>query len=201
MPDTTEQWTLMKDGTALITFTSMLEANVQSDSAVLEEPLEQGSFAAFNRVQYSDVFRVKLAIEGDAADLQKAQETLKQLKSGTDTFSLVTPDYEHENLTLEERVWKALGNIYDPEIPVDIVNLGLVYGVEVIPQQDGGSHVNVQMTLTAPGCGMGPHLMAEAEMNIAALDGVKSVDVEFVWDPPWNQDMMSEEARMELGLI
>ena len=101
MPDITEQWTLMKDGAALITFTSMLEANVQSDSAVLEEPLEQGSFAAFNRVQYSDVFRVKLAIEGDAADLQKAQETLKQLKSGTDTFSLVTPDYEHENLTLE----------------------------------------------------------------------------------------------------
>lgn len=106
-----------------------------------------------------------------------------------------------ENLTLEERVWKVLGNIYDPEIPVDIVNLGLVYGVEVIPQQGGGSHVNVQMTLTAPGCGMGPHLMAEAEMNIAALEGVKSVDVEFVWDPPWNQDMMSEEARMELGLI
>lgn len=106
-----------------------------------------------------------------------------------------------ENLTLEERVWKVLGNIYDPEIPVDIVNLGLVYGVEVIPQQEGGSHVSVQMTLTAPGCGMGPHLMAEAEMNIAALEGVKSVDVEFVWDPPWNQDMMSEEARMELGLI
>ena len=101
MPDTTEQWTLMKDGAVLITFTTMLESNVQSDSAVLEEPLEQGSFAAFNRVQYSDVFRVKLAIEGDAADLQKAQETLKQLKSGTDTFSLVTPDYEHENLTLE----------------------------------------------------------------------------------------------------
>ena len=101
MPDTTEQWTLMKDGATLITFTTMLEANVQSDSAVLEEPLEQGSFAAFNRVQYSDVFRVKLAIEGDAADLQKAQETLKELKSGTDTFSLVTPDYEYENLTLE----------------------------------------------------------------------------------------------------
>lgn len=102
MPDNTrEQWTLMRDGAALITFTSMLEANVQSDSSVLEEPLEQGSFAAFNRVQYSDVLRVKLAIEGDAADLQKAQETLKELKSGTDTFSLVTPDYEHENLTLE----------------------------------------------------------------------------------------------------
>lgn len=110
-----------------------------------------------------------------------------------------TSDDSH--LTLEERVWKVLGEIYDPEIPVDIVNLGLVYGVEVIPQQEGGSIVNVQMTLTAPGCGMGPHLMAEAEMNIAALDGVKNVSVEFVWDPPWNQGMMSEEARMQLGLI
>lgn len=105
------------------------------------------------------------------------------------------------NLTLEERVWKVLGNIYDPEIPVDIVGLGLVYGVEVIPQKEGGAQVNVQMTLTAPGCGMGPHIMAEAEMNIAALDGVQNVDVEFVWDPPWNQDMMTEEARMQLGLI
>ncbi len=106
-----------------------------------------------------------------------------------------------DNLTLEERIWKVLRNIYDPEIPVDIVNLGLVYGVEVIAQKEGGSHVNVQMTLTAPGCGMGPHLMAEAEMGIAALEGVCNVNVEFVWDPPWNQDMMSEEARMQLGLI
>ncbi len=106
-----------------------------------------------------------------------------------------------DNLTLEERVWKVLRNIYDPEIPVDIVNLGLIYGVEVIPQPQDGSHVNVQMTLTAPGCGMGPHLMAEAEMGIAALDGVSNVNIEFVWDPPWNQDMMSEEARMQLGLI
>ncbi|MGN0865678.1 MAG: iron-sulfur cluster assembly protein [Akkermansia sp.] len=117
----------------------------------------------------------------------------------------IIPDSEvvqesDDHLTLEERVWKALGQIYDPEIPVDIVNLGLVYGVEVIPQPEGGSQVNVQMTLTAPGCGMGPHLMAEAEMNIAALDGVKNVDVEFVWDPPWNQNMMTEEARMQLGM-
>lgn len=94
-----------------------------------------------------------------------------------------------------------LGNIYDPEIPVDIVSLGLVYNLEVIPQKDGASIVNVQMTLTAPGCGMGPHLMAEAESGIASLEGVSEVNVEFVWDPPWNQDMMTEEARMQLGLI
>lgn len=108
---------------------------------------------------------------------------------------------ESADLTLEERVWKVLGGIYDPEIPVDIVNLGLVYGVEVVPQAEGGSYVHVQMTLTAPGCGMGPHLMAEAEAGIAALEGVGEVNVEFVWDPPWNQEMMTEEARMQLGLI
>ena len=106
-----------------------------------------------------------------------------------------------ENLSLEERVWKVLGGIYDPEIPVDIVNLGLIYSVEVVPQANGESVVNVQMTLTAPGCGMGPHLMAEAEANIAALPGGQEVNVEFVWDPPWRQEMMTEEARMQLGLI
>ncbi len=64
-----------------------------------------------------------------------------------------------------------------------------------------GAHVHVQMTLTAPGCGMGPHIMAEAESNIYALPDVAEVNVEFVWDPPWNQNMMSEEARMQLGYI
>lgn len=118
----------------------------------------------------------------------------------------IVPDAEPEadataHLSLEERVWKVLGDIYDPEIPVDIVNLGLVYSVEIIPQQDESSCVNVQMTLTAPGCGMGPHLMAEAEAGIAALDGVGEVNIEFVWDPPWNRDMMSEEARMQLGML
>ena len=102
---------------------------------------------------------------------------------------------------LEQRVWQVLSDIYDPEIPVDIVNLGLVYSVAVVPQQDGTSCVHVRMTLTAPGCGMGPHLMAEAEANIAALPGVGEVQVEFVWDPPWNQNMMSEEARMQLGML
>ena len=106
-----------------------------------------------------------------------------------------------ENLTLEERIWQVLHNIYDPEIPVDIASLGLIYGVEVIPQEDGTNYVGVQMTLTAPGCGMGPHMMAEAEAGIAALEGVGEVNIEFVWDPPWHQGMMTEEARMQLGLI
>lgn len=105
------------------------------------------------------------------------------------------------NLSLEEKVWKVLGNVYDPEIPVDIVNLGLIYEVEIVPQKETGAYVHVRMTLTAPGCSMGPHIMAEAEAGISALEGVSDVNIEFVWDPPWNQDMMTEEARMQLGLI
>ena len=106
-----------------------------------------------------------------------------------------------ENATLEERVWDTLKCVYDPEIPVDIVNLGLIYDVAVIELENGLHHVAVKMTLTAPGCGMGPHLVMEAKDRIEALEGVEAADVEMVWDPPWNQDMVSEEGRMKLGLI
>ncbi len=105
------------------------------------------------------------------------------------------------DLPMEEQVWAALREVYDPEIPVDIVNLGLVYNLELIEIPEQGTHVNIMMTLTAPGCGMGPFIMGEAEANVAAIPGVAAVDVEFVWDPPWNQGMMSEEARMQLGYI
>lgn len=95
------QWALQKDGSTLIDFTSMLELSIQHDSSIPEEAIEQGSFATYNRTHSPDSIRVKLAIEGEAADLQKAQETLDSLASGTDKVSLVTPDYEHENLALE----------------------------------------------------------------------------------------------------
>ena len=101
MSDNTGRWLIVKDGQPVIVFTSMLDMSVTSDSALPEEPIEKGSFAMYNRTLYSDRLEVKLAIEGDNADLQRAQDTLKALKSGTDIFSLVTPDYEHKNLTLE----------------------------------------------------------------------------------------------------
>ena len=101
MSDKAGRWLIVKDGRAVIVFTSMLDLSVTSDSTLPEEPIERGSFATYNRTLYSDWLEVKLAIEGDRADLQRAQDTLKALKSGTDIFSLVTPDYEHQNLTLE----------------------------------------------------------------------------------------------------
>jgi len=94
-----------------------------------------------------------------------------------------------------EDVLDALRNVYDPEIPINVVDLGLVYDVQV----DSGN-VQVQMTLTAPGCGMGPFIAQQAEWAIADIDGVEDVQIELVWEPPWSPDLISEEAKAQLGL-
>ncbi|MES2476489.1 MAG: putative Fe-S cluster assembly protein SufT [Verrucomicrobiota bacterium] len=101
---------------------------------------------------------------------------------------------------LEEQVWNQLKGVYDPEIPVDIVNLGLVYDCS-IEEADGKKTVAVKMTLTAPGCGMGPVIAADAQAKIMTLDGIDDARVELVWDPAWNQEMISEEGRMKLGMV
>jgi probable FeS assembly SUF system protein SufT len=101
---------------------------------------------------------------------------------------------------LEEQVWAQLKGVYDPEIPVDIVNLGLVYDC-IIEEQGGQRVVSVKMTLTAPGCGMGPVIAADAQAKVMTIDGIDDARVELVWDPPWNQEMISEEGKMKLGMI
>ncbi len=100
----------------------------------------------------------------------------------------------------EAQLWAQLRNVYDPEIPVNIVDLGLVYTLEVQPTHDG-TFVRVQMTLTAPGCGMGPAIAADAQSKLMQVPGVDGAEVELIWDPPWNQGMISEEGRMILGLV
>jgi probable FeS assembly SUF system protein SufT len=97
-------------------------------------------------------------------------------------------------------VWTQLRAVYDPEIPVNIVDLGLVYAMDIKPA-DGGHRVDVQMTLTAPGCGMGPAIAADAKSKILQVPGVVDADVALVWEPAWNQGMISEEGKMILGLI
>ncbi len=101
---------------------------------------------------------------------------------------------------VEEAVYDQLSKCYDPEIPVNIVDLGLVYGVDVRQNGSETYDVNVDMTLTAEGCGMGQHLAKDAESKICNIPGVESVDVEIVWDPKWNEGMMSEKARRKLGI-
>lgn len=98
----------------------------------------------------------------------------------------------------EAQVWEALHTIYDPEIPVDLVNLGLIYGVEI--DRESGV-VQIRMTLTAPGCGMGPVLVGDVEYRVAQVPHVRRVEVELVFDPPWHRDMMSEEAQLETGMF
>ncbi|MGD0948321.1 MAG: putative Fe-S cluster assembly protein SufT [Candidatus Binatia bacterium] len=99
----------------------------------------------------------------------------------------------------EARIWSALRNVYDPEIPVNIVELGLVYDLRIEPLPAGGSRVHVEMTLTAPGCGMWQIIADEAKRLIEAVPGVTEADVLVVFDPPWNQQMMSEAAKLQLG--
>lgn len=102
---------------------------------------------------------------------------------------------------LEERVWGELRKCYDPEIPVNIVDLGLVYDCRVEAHPDGDQRVTVRMTLTAPGCGMGDVLAADVRRRVSALPTVREADVDVVFDPPWNQAMMSEAARLQLGMF
>ena len=99
----------------------------------------------------------------------------------------------------EASVWDALKTCYDPEIPVNIVDLGLIYSCDIAPGE-GGSRVGVKMTLTAPGCGMGPVIAKEAEEKVCALPGVASATVEVVWDPPWSPERISPEGRQKLGM-
>ena len=103
---------------------------------------------------------------------------------------------------VEEAVWEQLRTCYDPEIPVSIVELGLVYECQVTPADvEEGWKVHIRMTLTAPGCGMGDYLARDIEQKTLEIPGVRQVDVELVWDPPWTRDMMSEAARLQLGMF
>jgi probable FeS assembly SUF system protein SufT len=100
-----------------------------------------------------------------------------------------------------DRVIAALKNVFDPEIPINVVDLGLIYLCEAQPLADGSHRVQIEMSMTAPGCGMGDVLREDARTAAEAVPGVSEVDVELVWDPPWGMDRMSDAARLQLGLM
>jgi probable FeS assembly SUF system protein SufT len=102
--------------------------------------------------------------------------------------------------SVEQAVEDALRTCYDPEIPVNIVDLGLVYDTQIVRDADGTSRVEIKMTLTAQGCGMGAAIAADAEDKLRALPGISSARVDIVWDPPWNPRMISDEGRRKLGI-
>jgi probable FeS assembly SUF system protein SufT len=116
-------------------------------------------------------------------------------------FKVELPDYEPnpDGSVNVDQVWSTLKTIYDPEIPVNIVDLGLIYDCRIEPHAP--HEVHVTMTLTAPGCGMGPVLVDEIKHRLARVPNVTGVQVDLVFDPPWSRDRMTEEAQLELGLF
>ena len=130
-------------------------------------------------------------IEGKDADALGLEVQAKPVSTG------VTITQEN----LEKEIWSQLKNCYDPEIPVNIVDLGLIYDCHLSPLGAGSYKAEVKMTLTAPGCGMGPTLAQDVQNRLLCLEGVDDVSVELVWDPPWNQGMMTEAAKLQLGLM
>ena len=101
----------------------------------------------------------------------------------------------------EEEVREVLKDVFDPEIPVNVVDLGLIYSVNVAAEEAGGYRVEADLTLTAPGCGMGPVIAEDCRQRILKMPAVSDAQVEIVWDPPWTQEMISESGKMELGLL
>jgi len=132
------------------------------------------------------------ALGPDIAEEQAAQP---ERKGGEPLADGEEPD--------EEAIWQQLKNVYDPEIPVNIVDLGLVYSMAVEPTQENKNlyKVIVQMTLTAPGCGMGPAIAEDAKSKVMLVPGVDEAEVNLTWEPAWDQSMISEEGRMILGLV
>ena len=140
-------------------------------------------------------------IDGSDADALGADLVAEQsaaAEKATESKAETLPNGEEPD---EEAIWQQLKNVYDPEIPVNIVDLGLVYSLSVDPNENGGHRVNVQMTLTAPGCGMGPAIAEDAKSKVILVPGVDDAEVNLTWEPAWDQSMISEEGRMILGLV
>jgi probable FeS assembly SUF system protein SufT len=139
--------------------------------------------------------------EGLAQIASKDLDALGLDKTGANQATAAKSATATNGEVSEEDVWNQLRQCYDPEIPVNIVDLGLVYDCRLTKKDGGGTKVEVKMTLTAPGCGMGPAIAYDAQSKILSIDGVEEADVQLVWDPPWNQNMISEAGRMKLGMI
>lgn len=180
-----EPVTLQRDVEAAVVPVGTMVTLQKGEQAVITQSLG-GSYTV---IVNGNMFR----IDGTNADALGLPVTPKA-PSGGSTRPRTAED-------LEKEVWDALRTCYDPEIPVNIVDLGLIYDCRLAPLPASGSHeATVKMTLTAPGCGMGPMLAQDVQNKLLSIEGIDEAAVELVWDPPWNQGMMSEAARLQLGL-
>ena len=178
---TREQIVLLRDTTAVQIPDGNRVKLTEGTPVVITQALG-GSYTVMT--DYGQMLRV---------DEKDADALGKEGPSGTDA--------EADAGTLEERIWAQMRKCYDPEIPVNIVELGLVYNCELNERDDGANDVNIKMTLTAPGCGMGDVLTEDVRRKVEDLDGVAAADVELVFDPQWSMEMMSDAAKLQLGMM
>lgn len=128
-------------------------------------------------------------VDADAIGLEPEDKPIEDLE-------------KHAKMEVDESlIWERLETCFDPEIPVNIVELGLVYDLRINPIEPFGNRVGIKMTLTAPGCGMGPSIAGDVKYKISTVPGVSEVEVDVVWDPPWTKDMMSDAAKLQLGVL
>jgi probable FeS assembly SUF system protein SufT len=151
--------------------------------------LTQSLGGSYTVIVNGNMFRIEGA-NADALGIEKAAAATAPKASGAPA----TPEQ------LDKQVWDAMKTCYDPEIPVNIVDLGLIYDCKLTPIGEGSSKADIKMTLTAPGCGMGPMLAQDVQNKLLSIEGIDEANVELVWDPQWNQGMMSDAARLQLGL-
>ena len=152
--------------------------------------ITQSLGGTYTVVVNGNMFRIE-AIDADALGL----EVQIAKPTSASTSGPVTQEQ------LEKQVWESLKTCFDPEIPVNVVDLGLIYDCHLTPIGANTYKADVKMTLTAPGCGMGPVLAQDVQNKLISLEPIDEANVELVWDPPWNQGMMTEAAKLQLGLM
>lgn len=158
------------------------------------------NLAAGDRVQIMQTLGETITVQTEFGELVRIN------REDADAVGLDTPEQELELITTAapfsiSQVVDALQNVYDPEIPVSVVELGLIYRCDEELRADGSRLISIDMSMTAPGCGMGDVLRADAERVVRMVPGVDDVEVTLVWDPPWNLSRMSEAVRLQLGLL
>ena len=156
-----------------------------------EARITQELGGSFTVVVNGNMFRIQ-GQDADALGREVKENRIKAAIAG----EVATPE------EVETQVWEQMKTCFDPEIPVNVVDLGLIYDCVVSPVEDKESYqVLVKMTLTAPGCGMGPVIQQDVQNKIMCIEDVSEADVELVWEPQWNQGMMTEAAKLQLGLM
>lgn len=159
--------------------------------------IPQGTPAVITQA-FGDTYTIQLPTIGGLYRItDKDADALGKKSRG---LPAATAPVEGNGPVSEEIVWEQLKQVYDPEIPINVVDLGLIYDLQINSLPSGGSKVLVQMTLTAQGCGMGPSIARDAQRRIETLPGVAEAEVRVVWDPPWTPEMMSLEGKKQLGV-